>query len=320
MEIRNNDTPIAVSDGGGEETRRVLSRVRSREDWPREQAAQALVKAGDPPLVRVCLLDTETTGLDPHRHEVIEICAASVLVNGEGRIVGLPSIGSGMQDPGKPLSPKISAITGLRDADLAGQGLDRKKLAAFIAHCDAVIAFNAGFDRPFVEAFAPDLPLMDWGCAMADVPWRELGFEPGPQNYLLMQTGKFNPDAHRARDDVLSLIELLDHTCKDGETVIAKVLKAIAAPAWRFEATLAPLRFKDHLKERGYRWRPDSNQGVWHKHVRDGEYADELAWYRAAMAKDPAIVPLPASERYRKDRDWEPAPPPAVNMRAGGVM
>jgi len=315
MENDDRTAAIARRDGGNQDTRRVLTAVRGRKDWPRETEPVSGTEAddGDPaleqPLRRVCVLDVETTGLDPVRHHVIELCTAAVLVDASGKIAGVPALKSGWEDPGYPLPPKITKLTGLTDADLTGWSISREALTEFITDCDAVIAFNAGFDRPFIETFAPGLPMMNWGCAMADVPWHDLGFESGPQNYLLMQTGKFNPCAHRAKDDVLSLIELLDHTCRDGETVMAKVLAAIAAPAWRFEATMAPYRFKEDLKDQGYRWRAQGRHGVWHRHVRDGEYADELAWYRATIGKEPSIVPLPASERYRGDYRWQPVEP-----------
>lgn len=323
MENDERTAAIARCDGGNDDARRVLTPVRRREDWPRQPEAETEPRSGAesdaapmsdaeeniPPLRRVCVLDVETTGLDPVRHHVIELCTAVVLVDARGKIVGLPALKWGREDPGYPLPPKITKLTGLTDADLAGRSICRDQLTKFITGCDAVVAFNAAFDRQFMEVFAPGLPMMDWGCAMADVPWRDLGFEPGPQNYLLMQAGKFNPAAHRAADDVLSLIELLDHTCVDGETVMAKVLRAIADPAWRFEATSAPYRFKEDLKDRGYRWRAQGRHGVWHRHVRPGEYVDERAWYHSTIGKPPTIVPLPASERYRGDYRWEPVEP-----------
>jgi hypothetical protein len=50
---------------------------------------------------------------------------------------------------------------------------------------------------------------------------------------------------------------------------MAKVLAAIAAKAWRVEATRAPYRKRDLLRERRYRFRPEwRGGGVWHNHVR----------------------------------------------------
>lgn len=304
----NNVNDEGAADNGGptkkaapprDDKQRVLLPVRGRADWPLEYDSNQSLR-------RVAVIDTETTGLDWAKHWVIEICAASVLVNTKGRIVTIERVGTGLECPGHPLSPEISELTGLTDAMLVGRQIQRDELAAFISSCESVLAFNAGFDRPFVEALLPDLPAMHWGCVMADVPWRKLGFERGPQNYLLMQAGRFAADAHRARDDVLSLIELADHVCSDGESIMAKVLAAIDAPAWRFEATWASYHQRDLLRDRRYHWRPDGRSGVWHKHIRDGEYQAEWDWHQRVIGHEPAVVPLPASERYRHDRSWKP--------------
>ncbi len=278
---------------------RVLLKVRKRVDWPLEyDSNQALRK--------IAVIDTETTGLDWAKHRVIEICAASVLVNAEDRIIAIEGMGTGLEYPGHPLSREISELTGLTDAMLENKVIDRDKLTPFLSECEAVLAFNSGFDRSFAEALLPDLPAMSWGCVMADVPWRKLGFENGPQNYLLMQAGRFAAEAHRAKQDVLSLIELLDHVCTDGTSIMAKVLSAIDAPAWRFEATWASYHQRDLLRDRRYRWRPDGRSGVWHKHIRGDEYQAEWDWHLSVIGHEPAVIPLPATERYRHDRSWKP--------------
>lgn len=308
--MSNTNTPTAAGNepNGNEgsqpqEEHRILTPVRQREDWAKTVESHQ-------PLRRITVLDTETTGLDWRRHSIIEIAVARVLVDPAGCIVSIERTGSSVNDPGHPLSPEISELTGLSDAMVAGKAINREQLAAFIAASQGVLAFNAAFDRPFVDALLPDLPPMKWGCAMADVPWRKLGFEPGPQGYLLMQAGKFAPRAHRAMDDVLALVELLDHTCNDGETVMAKVLAAIDDKAWRIEATSAPYQKRDQLWERRYRFRKEMRGGgVWHKHVRPDELEAELAWYREAIGKEPSLVELPAVERYRADSTWTPVVP-----------
>lgn len=296
--LHNTDGANSEPMSGGET--RVLHPVRQRDEWPRTAPAGARFR-------RICVVDTETTGLAADRHKVIEICAAIVLVDEFGRVAAVQSIGSGLEDPGHPLSREITELTGLRDADLAGIQIDRDKLTKFISYCEGVVAFNSVFDRPFVEALLPALPLMPWGCAMKDVPWRQLEFEPGPQNYLLMQSGRFNAAAHRAQDDVLSLIQILDHVCHDGESVMSKVLLAIDAPAWRFEASNAAYGYREDLREQRYRWAPARTHRLWHKHVRAAEHQDEINWYVRTIGKQPVIVPLPASQRYRADSTWKPA-------------
>lgn len=278
---------------------RVLLPVRTREEWPKQPAA-------DRTLRRIAIIDTETAGLDWTRHSVIEVAAAAVLVDDAGRIAAIPSLGSGLNDPGHPLPPEIVELTGLTDAMVANREINRDELGAFLASCEAVLAFNAGFDRSFVEALLPDLPAMPWGCVMADLNWRELGFEPGPQNYLLMQAGRYAAGAHRAKDDVLSLIQLLDHVCADGASIMAKVLDAIDAPALRFEATWASYHQRDLLRDRRYRWRSEGRSGVWHKHVRADQYQTEWDWHLSVIGHEPSVIPLPATERYRHDRCWKP--------------
>lgn len=294
------------SESAGEPARnrksRILEPIRQRGDWPRSVPSGA-------PVQRYIVLDTETTGLDPKHHSIIEICAASVAVDERRRIVAVEQIGTRRQDPGHPLSREISALTGLSDADLAGQIIDRQRLAAFIEDSSGVIAFNSSFDRPMLEKLLPAMKPMPWGCAWEDVPWRTLQFEPGPQNYLLMQALRYNPIAHRAEADVLSLIELLDHVCTDGESVIGKVIGAMASPAWRFEAAGAPYGYRDDLKARRYRWAPERAHRIWHKHVRPADFRSEYRWYKQTIGKRPMVVPLPASERYRANDTWVPKPP-----------
>lgn len=299
----------AGNPAGGDETvciagpHKILRPVRERADWPPMPPEQATG------LRQFCLIDTETTGLDWRRHRLIEICAACVQVDEQGQIVGIQSLGSALQDPGHPLPNAIAALTGLTDEILKDQGINREKLTQIIASCEGVIAFNAQFDRSFVEALLPDLPPMAWGCAMKDVPWRQMGFEPGPQNYVLAQTGYYPASAHRAREDVLSLCQLLDHVCEDGKSVMATLMDAMAAPAWRFEATRAPYSNRHDLKDQGYKFRKQGLGALWHKHVRADEYDDELAWYRDCLGMEPSIVDLPATERYRDQSSWKPVTP-----------
>ena len=280
--------------------RRTLHPVRGRDDWPRTAPEGEATR-------RIAVVDTETTGLALEKHQVIELCVAIAEVNDAGRIVAVPTVRSGLVDPGHPLPEEIAELTGLTDADLAGRSIDRNQLAEMLAACDGVVAYNAGFDRPFVEKLIGRHVSVPWGCAMADVPWRQLGFEPGPQGYASMQAGYYMPSAHRAKDDVLALIQLADHVCADGETIMAKTLAAMDAPAWRFEAQGAPYGYKDDLREQRYRWAWGRLHNCWFKQVRPTSYQEELAWYVRTIGQQPVIVSLPASERYRFHTTWTPA-------------
>ncbi|WP_407701510.1 exonuclease domain-containing protein [Tsuneonella amylolytica] len=135
------------------------------------------------------MLDVETTGLDAIRHSIVELCAARIAIDGKGAVVAIECIRVGLRHPGQPLSEAIREISGLNDEDLAGQSIDPDDLMSFLDTGAAVVAFNTGFDRPFVEGIAPEASPLRWGCPMHHIPWRALGFEPGSQGYLLCQSG-----------------------------------------------------------------------------------------------------------------------------------
>ena len=105
---------------------------------------------------RVLLLDTETTGLDASRDKIIELA----LLRGEvDEASGLPSgtvqVYDGLEDPGMSISREIEQLTGITNAMVRGQRIDEARVAELLEGVDLVIAHNAAFDRPFVEARLP---------------------------------------------------------------------------------------------------------------------------------------------------------------------
>ncbi|MHC1786235.1 MAG: PolC-type DNA polymerase III [Christensenellales bacterium] len=96
----------------------------------------------------VVVLDFETTGLNTRQDRIIEIGAVMLQA---GRIVDNFSM---MVDPGIPLPPLITQITGITDAMLLGQEKAESalpKLMAFIGDCP-LAAHNAAFDCAILES------------------------------------------------------------------------------------------------------------------------------------------------------------------------
>jgi DNA polymerase III subunit epsilon len=52
------------------------------------------------------------------------------------------------EDPGIPLDPKITKLTGLTSSDLAGQAIDEAAAVEILSSADIIVAHNAAFDRP----------------------------------------------------------------------------------------------------------------------------------------------------------------------------
>jgi len=275
---------------------RILHRITPLSDW------QAPVDAG-PPSMTIAVLDLETTGFDPQYDEIIEIAVAIIMIDEQGRVIAVENLKSGIQQPCRPIEPHITAITGITDEMTGGRRFVPQQIADHLAKADACLAFNAAFDRRHLEQLVPSVGKMPWICALADVDWLALGFDGRAQGYLLMQSGLFNPTAHRAADDVASLVNLLAHECNDGRTVMAHALAGAKAPSWRFEASDLPYRLRKDVYRRGYR---RSYRGVYHRLVREQEHNAEIAWYRELVGRDPTIVPVDWTDRYRADWTWEP--------------
>lgn len=235
------------------------------------------------PLVRVLVLDTETTGLDQTRDKIIELALLQVDVDSTtGLPVGEVQVYDGLEDPGMPISKEIEAITGISSEMVRGQQLDEARVAALLAGADLVIAHNAGFDRPFCEARIPQFAHLPWGCSFADIDWKKEGHGSAKLEYLAMEMGWFY-DAHRAEADCHALLAVLGETLPvSSQSGLAKIIRASSVASYRLQANGAPFESKDLLKARAYRW--NAEQKVWHTRLADeAGLAAELAWLKSAV-------------------------------------
>ena len=103
---------------------------------------------------RLLILDTETTGLNYSRDEIIEFSAVAVeKVNGTHSIVReydqLVSLA-----PGSFVPPKIEQLTGISTQDLREKGVPKTRvcrdIAELIAGNTLILAYNAHFDLSFL--------------------------------------------------------------------------------------------------------------------------------------------------------------------------
>lgn len=223
-----------------------------------------------------CALDVETTGLDHRRHAVIELAMQRFRADEHGRIVDVGPSFRWLEYPGTPIPSEITTLTGVTDAAVAGRRICDAEATCLILDADFVVAHNAGFDRPFVEARLPAAAGRPWVCTMRDVDWRSRGFEGRVLSHLLSQIGWFY-EAHRADTDVTALLHLLDHGSDGaGRTVLAEAFGTGARDGWIFEAVRAPFDVKDRLKERGYRW--DAAKRHWWREVAHAAFDEEYEW------------------------------------------
>jgi DNA polymerase-3 subunit epsilon len=246
------------------------------------------------------VLDVEATGVDVTKDTVIEFAARPFIFDRTtGCVVSVGESFSTLNDPGEPLAPIITRLTGLTDDDLAGHKLDDAGARKLIEDAHLIIAHNASYDRPMVERQLGAMHKV-WGCTYAMIDWLELGFNSAKLEILALYHG-FYFGAHRAAADVDGLLHLLTFANPEtGAPYLADVLAASRRNVFRVDAVKSPFESKDLLKERKYRW--DGARKVWWREVLEAELEEEMAWLASAVytrgskATSQKITPF---ERFR---------------------
>jgi DNA polymerase-3 subunit epsilon len=242
---------------------------------------------GPPPAVadtrRLLVLDTETTGLSHRTDKIIELAMLVVQVDtGTGMPFGPVEVFEGFEDPGMPIPPVATEVTGIDDAMVRGHRLDDAQVMALVARADLIVAHNAGFDRPFVEARFPGFATKAWACSFADIDWKAAGAGSAKLSALAQDHGWFY-DAHRAQVDCHALLQVLARPVPKASTSgLAQLIAAAGSPSFKLRATGSPFDSKDVLKARGYRW--DADAKVWFCTLADAQrLEDELVWLKAEV-------------------------------------
>ena len=254
----------------------------------------------DASLQRVAIIDTETTGLQASIDRIIELAVVVVDVDIlSGQPVGSVQVFDGFEDPGRALSPEIVALTGITDEMVKGQSLDEAALAQVMAGVTWVVAHNAAFDRPFVEARLPQFADLPWACSFADLDWKAQGHASAKLEALAADAGLFY-DAHRADADCHALLAVLSRDLGGGETGLQRLWTQSQCLQYRLSAVGAPFETKDALKARGYRW--DATARVWHLRLRgEAALADERQWLAQHVYANPrAPIRIEIQDAYHR--------------------
>ena len=172
--------------------------------------------SADAALTDECIVfDIETTGLSPKTERITEIGAVR-LVGGEVR----DSFNT-FANPGKPIPPRITELTGITDAMVADAPSEAEALAqfyAFCGDCKVLVAHNAGFDTSFIRAAAGRCGMPYEFTSVDTVPLSRTLYK-GLKNYKLdtvanyLKLPPFNH--HRACDDAAVLAGIYAHIIKD---------------------------------------------------------------------------------------------------------
>ena len=182
---------------------------------------------------RLVLFDTETTGLQFARDEIIEFAAVVV-----ERVNGTPKVVQEYDElialsPGGFVPPKIEQLTGITTQDLREKGLPKTRVARDVAEMirgnTLLLAYNAHFDLSFLFYFLlrhGDATVLK-GKDKLDLYTVYRDRKPYPHKlcnaieaYGL--TGKV-VNSHRAVDDVLATVAVMEEMEKEKDDLMCYV-------------------------------------------------------------------------------------------------
>ncbi len=232
---------------------------------------------------RLLILDTETTGLTPERHQCIEVGAILFDVASRSVLSQLSFLLPCERNPAEMVNGIAAAVTRIDQPVETALRL----FEDLVASADAVVAHNAAFDRQWFGIGG--LPAIErpWICSMEDIRWpeeRRLRTTPSVRD-LALSYGVPVWAAHRALTDCIYLAQVFER-CTDLEMLLQQALE----PRLLYRAVLA--YSERHLaKAAGFRW----NQPL------------PGAWSRRLSAREAAglgfeVIPVPADSE-RPDRD-----------------
>lgn len=269
---------------------RVLRRLQPLADRPEQP---------DEPTFIGLVVDTETTGTDFATDDVIELGILKFEYGASGRIYRVLDTFNQLNQPRKPIPPEITKLTGIADADVAGQRIDDEAVQRIAADAAVVIAHNASFDRQMCEPRWPTFLEKNWACSCHQIPWRDEGHEGMKLGYLLIDHG-FYHRGHRAIDDCHALLRLLDLPLRSsGRPALSCLLATARRPTVRLWAHGSPIETKDMLKARSYRW--SGRRRCWYIDLDEDRIEIERTFLSEAIFRRP-VTDLPADRFTARDR------------------
>lgn len=244
---------------------------------------------------KIVFIDTETTGLDPQKDELLSASFVECSYDAfDLSLVSLDRVTEEFREPSRPIPPKISALTGLTNDNLRGKKFNDQRIYAAIKDADYLIAHNADFDRTFLNAYDPIFNLHKWKCTLKDIEWNYYA-DPYISRSLKSLCAHFGISykAHNATNDALAMIYTL--TCK-----YRAVQDLLAEPVYSVDLILDVPRDLDtrYLQKRGFFMMGRNKEGnnLFCMKVPSKKIYDELQWLRKLYK--PEGEPLPFRNIY----------------------
>ena len=213
-------------------------------------------------VTNVCIIDLETTGLDPEKDNVIELGAILYSVQRQ-TILEQFSVLFGVKENPQEAINKINAQATWEGSDLEFSAKDI--LYGFIERSDYFIAHNAEFDKQWPIFSNTEIP---WLCTYSDFIWPH-NDKPTSLINTCLNHGVAVTKAHRALTDCQLIAELFDRTSDLQELFKAAIARS-QEPVYR---VIANVNFdnRDLAKAAGFHW--DSGTKRWYKDLKESDLA-----------------------------------------------
>lgn len=251
-----------------------------------DEELDAFCPAGQPEdeVLLGLVLDTETTGLSAASDRVVEIAVRPFGFTRDGRFWGSGNATVGMQDPGIPIPPEVTAVNGIRDEDVKGKTFNWRSLGDLYNTASLIIAHNAKFDRPFViaEFSRADVDInsrIPWACSMDQIDWLKQPFcqgrrAPSRSLEVLLAWNGFCYPPHRAEADTHATLFLLCFTGRLGPLIDAGLSPSFSI----YVQSNKNFAANQSMRDRGYKF--DNTNKVWWKGGmrKESEALEERAW------------------------------------------
>ena len=187
--------------------------------------------SASPENIRISFIDLETTGTDVSQDEVIEIAIKVISINkNDGSSLAAINSYESLSQPEIPITEQISKINGITNEMVEGKSIDWNEVDSIISNSHLVVAHNSYFDRPFLEKYLNKH--VPWACSLNDIDWFDRGFINSKLELLCIWHG-FYYDAHRAMNDVDSLINLVTHESYTDNMPIVELIKNARMPYFK---------------------------------------------------------------------------------------
>lgn len=287
-----------------------------------EEMAQQLVESGQYAILRVyapvtgyaaddggekrigVILDVETTGTDYKTDQIIELGMVKFEYGPHnGTIYRVLGHFDEYNDPGRPIPPEITRLTGITDDMVRGQRLTPEKIADFLGRVDLVIAHNAAFDRKFVEKLDDGFIDRPWACSMSQIDWKSEGINIRALDYIAYRLG-FTFTHHRAVNDCYATLHVLAQQLPvSGQPACLSLLQMARQSTYRIYAVDTKYEYRTALKNRGYYWNDGSNgkHKAWFTEVTQDRLEEELNYLRTEIYHMP-LISIPQEVIHAKDR------------------